>query len=59
VLGEMKKRGLYIGFCVILALVFALAGCSGNKSILDDQGKEVSLENKDKPTLVFFFTGNT
>jgi hypothetical protein len=55
----MKKRGLYIGFCVILALVFALAGCSGNKSILDDQGKEVSLESKDKPTLVFFFTGNT
>ncbi|WP_156319895.1 hypothetical protein [Bacillus sp. FJAT-18017] len=55
----MKKRSLYVGFYVILAVVFTLAGCSGNKAILDDQGKEVSLEKKDKPTLVFFFTGNT
>ncbi|WP_175384474.1 hypothetical protein [Bacillus sp. FJAT-27225] len=55
----MKRRSLYIGFCMLMAVAFALAGCSGNKAILDDQGREVSFDNKDKPSLVFFFTGNT
>jgi len=55
----MQKRKYLLGFFLLMAFTFVLGGCSGNKALLDDNGKEVSLENKDKPTLVFFFTGNT
>ncbi|WP_158587483.1 hypothetical protein [Neobacillus notoginsengisoli] len=55
----MRNRKTLLSFFLLMAFTLVLAGCSGNKALLDDKGKEVSLENKDKPTLVFFFTGNT
>ncbi|WP_156424390.1 hypothetical protein [Bacillus sp. FJAT-27445] len=55
----MRKRKFLPAVLLLMAFALVLAGCSGKKVLLDEQGKEVSLENKDKPSLVFFFTGNT
>jgi ABC-type Fe3+-citrate transport system substrate-binding protein len=57
-------RKLYFVLMVLLAGL-VLSGCSDEKldsgssvfSLPDENGKEVSLENMDKPALVFFFTG--
>ncbi|WP_181884520.1 hypothetical protein [Neobacillus piezotolerans] len=55
----MHKRSFLRTVLFLAAFALVMAGCSGKKVLLDEQGKEVSLENKDKPSLVFFFTGNT
>jgi hypothetical protein len=44
----------------MMAFMLILAGCSSDpnkKALKDDQGNVVTLDNKEKPTLIFFFTG--
>ena len=57
--GETIKQNRKYFVVLFMALTFLITGCSNNKALLNDDGKEVSLGNKDVPTLVFFFTGNT
>ncbi|WP_193747682.1 hypothetical protein [Neobacillus niacini] len=56
----MHKKKHFVLILSLLMLVIIGAGCTLNveKSALkDEQGNTVSLDNKEKPTLVFFFTG--
>lgn len=55
----MRKPKYIVVLFLIMVIMAVIVGCSNNKALLDDNGKEVSLENKDNPTLIFFFTGNT
>lgn len=55
----MRNQKYLVALLLTMAFMVVMAGCSSNKALLDDNGKEVSLENKDNPTLIFFFTGNT
>lgn len=56
----MYKKKHFILILSLMMLVIIGAGCtpSEEKSALkDEQGNSVILDNKEKPTLVFFFTG--
>lgn len=59
--GEMnlQNRKYLAGLLSMIVFLVMMAGCSSNNPLLNDDGKKVSLGNKDVPTLVFFFTGNT
>ncbi len=58
----MRKFLFIMMFLMVSAFI---SGCSGDKSesgsnaftLPDENGKEVSFENMEKPALVFFFTG--
>lgn len=52
----MKKSFL---FGMLLILGVFIIGCSNDDALTlsDDQGNKISLENRDNPALVFFFTG--
>lgn len=55
-----KKKNFILLILSLMMLVTIGAGCtpSEEKSALkDEQGNSVILNNKEKPTLVFFFTG--
>jgi hypothetical protein len=41
----------------MLAFSTILTGCSGSNALLDENGKEVVLENGEQPSLIFLFTG--
>ncbi len=52
----MQKKFL-LGLLLMLGVF--IVGCSndGPITLVDDQDKEVAFENREKPALVFFFTG--
>ncbi|MGJ7920284.1 hypothetical protein [Neobacillus sp. LXY-4] len=51
----------HILLCLLLMVGLIMTGCGNDGPIAlpDEDGKNVSFENMDKPALVFFFTGNT
>ncbi len=53
----MNKHRFIIFIVVMMAFTAFLTGCSGSKSLLDENGEEVVLENAEQPSLVFLFTG--
>jgi peroxiredoxin len=56
----MHKKKHFMLILSLLMLVIVGAGCTPNEeksALKDEQGNTVSLDNKEKPTLVFFFTG--
>lgn len=56
----MYKKKHYILILSLLMLVIIGAGCTPNEeksALKDDQGNTISLDTKEKPTLLFFFTG--
>jgi hypothetical protein len=55
---QIRKNMMIILFLFLISIIGA--GCSPDenaKALKDANGKEVVLDNKDKPTLIFFFTG--
>jgi hypothetical protein len=62
--GTISMRKWLLMILSILFIAF-ISGCSEEKTesgssgltLPDENGKEVSFENMDKPALVFFFTG--
>jgi hypothetical protein len=55
----MKSRKYLAVLFSTMVFLLTMSGCSNDKPLLDEKGKVVSLENKDNPTLVIFFTGDT
>jgi hypothetical protein len=56
----MQKNKLLMLLLSLMLLTFIGAGCSPDenaKALKDDQGNVVALDNKENPTLLFFFTG--
>ncbi len=56
-----KRKNLMIILSLMLLTIIG-TGCStdeNSKALKDDKGKIVALDNKEKPTLLFFFTGNS
>jgi hypothetical protein len=56
----MHKKKHFMLILSILMFVIVGAGCTPNEeksALKDEQGNTVSLDNKENPTLVFFFTG--
>jgi hypothetical protein len=56
---KMRSRKYLAVILSTIVLMIVMTGCSSNKQLLNEKGKVVSLENKDTPTLVIFFTGDT
>jgi hypothetical protein len=53
----MNKHKFIIFMVLLMSITIIISGCSGSDMLLDEQGNEVSFENQDKPSLIFFFTG--
>jgi hypothetical protein len=56
----MHKKKHHLLILSLLIFVLIGAGCTPNAektALKDEQGNTVSIVDKDKPTLIFFFTG--
>ncbi|MEW9051130.1 MAG: hypothetical protein AB2392_08230 [Neobacillus sp.] len=53
----MSKHKLIFFLVLFMAMMAFVTGCSGSDVLVDDEGKEVSFENQEQPSLIFFFTG--
>jgi hypothetical protein len=53
----MSKHKLIFFLVLFMAMTAFVTGCSGSDVLVDDEGKEVSFENQEQPSLIFFFTG--
>ncbi|WP_156431159.1 hypothetical protein [Bacillus sp. FJAT-29814] len=55
----LKRKFLILIFSMIVISIIG-TGCSSNENenaLKDENGKTVLLDNKEQPTLLFFFTG--
>lgn len=58
----MQKRKYLMIILSLMLFTIIANGCSPDenaKALKDDKGNIVALDNKEKPTLLFFFTGNS
>jgi len=58
----MQKRNYLMIILSLMIFTIIVTGCSpdeNEKALKDDKGNIVALDNKEKPTLLFLFTGNS
>jgi len=58
----MQKRKFLLIILSLMLFTIIGTGCSPDenaKALKDDKGNIVALDNKEKPTLLFLFTGNS
>lgn len=60
-MGKWRRKTI-IGFLALLSMMTVLAGCgtddeqAGDLTLVNEQGEEVTLSNKDRATILFHFT---